>query len=452
MRHETHKWNAVKVAVEIVTAGAGQTGKLPTVAIQDLKSGDWLQAGGGSWGAGYATNNMSPNDATNLPGLYSFDLNTPRIFEKADGESSYEGFIAKIEEATTSLLEYVKIEIDWDPKSPYHSIGGNPGRTVDSILEAFYRIGLTAGDVETQVGIDALAATDLSVGKFYQNILVPGDSSKYVDRFAVLHDLDGGAENEATWPVRIGGIANDGGGNFITLLNADGTTFNNGFSGTGTRLFITQQELPVRVHVIETDVITAAALATSASEDIADKVWDEDIIIAHNGVDEAGGILGSLKGHTAASTAFAVWEQTLAAHTTGGTFGGELTPASLAAAVWLEVIAPHVAAGTAAEALSAAGGGLTADAIADAVWDEALVDHVNPGSIGKQLILGAGLNQLNHRIKNPSYDTEGRLLGCELHVYKDSTDAGLGTGELVSITVTATYDLDGNLDTFLAQE
>jgi hypothetical protein len=384
---------------------------------------------------------MTPVDAVNLPGLYEFDLPEARVSERF-GSGDRAGFFMKITEPTTSLVEYVKVDVQFGGIDPMAT------GTFEDALSAIFRFLISTED-DALIGYTGGAGS--TGAKFYSPQPGLAASSQYVDRLAVLHDSTSG-NGEITSVVRIGGIANDGNDYFI-LQNPDGTAYTGtALSAPGEKLYVGNSFLTSRVSAIETGVITAASLATSASEDIADKVWDEDIIAAHNGVDEAGGILGSLKGHTAAATAFAVWEQTLAAHTTGGTFGGEITPASLAAAVWLEVIAPHVAAGTAAEALSAAGGGLTAAAVADAVWDEALVDHVNPGSIGKQLILGAGLNQLNHRIKNPSYDLEGRLLGCELHVYKDSTDAGLGSGELVSITVTATYDLDGNLDTFLAQE
>ena len=58
MRHETQRWDKITAYAEIVIAGAGQTGKSPTVAIKRLSDNQWLASGGGSWAAGFATNTM----------------------------------------------------------------------------------------------------------------------------------------------------------------------------------------------------------------------------------------------------------------------------------------------------------------------------------------------------------------------------------------------------------
>jgi hypothetical protein len=70
MRQETQHFDQVKASIEVVTAGTGQTGLSPTVAIQRISDGQWLANGGGSWAAGFATNPLVETDINNLPGHY----------------------------------------------------------------------------------------------------------------------------------------------------------------------------------------------------------------------------------------------------------------------------------------------------------------------------------------------------------------------------------------------
>lgn len=67
-------WNRIRVSLEVVAAGVGQTGLTPTVAIQRLSDGYWLASGGASWAVGVATNPMVEVSAGNLPGLYEYAI------------------------------------------------------------------------------------------------------------------------------------------------------------------------------------------------------------------------------------------------------------------------------------------------------------------------------------------------------------------------------------------
>lgn len=273
MRHETQPYDKVRATLEIVSAGQGQTGLTPTVAIRRLSDNQWLQAGGGSWGAGFATNNMVEPDATNLPGLYQYAIPGGQL--SVVGGAS--GYMMRILEANTGLLE--------------------------------------------------------------------------------------------------------------TLL----------------------------VHALpDISSITASA--------IADAVWTEQLT-DHNGV--AGSVAEALS---------------------------QATPGGIADAVWDEAAADHNTAGTMGELLNNAGGGASPAAIADAVWNELLNDHLTAGSTGRAVAIIQGLVQGNHRIRNPTYDPNGRLLTCQLVVYPTSADALNETNPIATMNVTSTYNGAGNLESLLSRE
>lgn len=84
-------------------------------------------------------------------------------------------------------------------------------------------------------------------------------------------------------------------------------------------------------------------------------------------------------------------------------------------------------------------------------WDEAVSDHVSLGSAGLMLQAVHGLVQGNHRLKNPTYDSEGRMLTAELAVYPTSSDALADTSALVTYNVTCTYNAFGDLTSLLSR-
>ena len=452
MRHETQRYDSVKATVEINVAGVGQTGLTPTVAVQDISTGNWLQSGGGSWDGAFATNNMTAVDGTNLPGLYEYDLPTDRVSELFGSTGGHEGFFIKIVETVNTLLEYVKVDIEFSPVAePYITTN----MTKASLDEALLR-GLL--DVTGKVPSFTAAAAS-GTGKFYLGGTgFTGLSARYVDRRAVLQDATDGSNPDFSDTVRIGGIFNDGGGDYFLLQNQDGTTYTGTFLSPGSILFILMENLTTRVGDIEDDVITSAVLADSAVDEIVDAVWDEDIVNFHGDADSSGLLLRTTSNLPSKfDISDQVWVEILADHSgvAGSTAKAlsEITATAIADQVWEEPLGDHSGtAGSTAEALAAAGAAPSPADVADAVWDEALAGHHTNGTAGRALAITKGLVQGHHRIKDPTYDPDGRLLTAKLMVYPTAADATADTNEDFTFNVTCTYDGDGNLASLLSTE
>ena len=198
------------------------------------------------------------------------------------------------------------------------------------------------------------------------------------------------------------------------------------------------------VGAMAADTVTASALAADAAAEIADAVWDEDIVAAHGTADTAGLTLSEITkraatlgtavldgsvvgqilddgtatydrttdslqaiadsgggGPTASQIADAVWDEDIvAAHGTGDTAGlivSQLTSRAVTFNTAVDdtsILGQMADDGTASfdrttDSLQAiadsGGGGPTAAQIADAVWDEASADHVTAGSTGAAL-------------------------------------------------------------------
>lgn len=106
MRHESQLWNKVRLTLEVVDLGVGQTGKTVNAYLYRISDGQWLQSGG-TWGASASALTLTAVDGTNLPGLYSLAV--------ASGDLDYDagraGYLFKIYESTYSILEYGEITI-----------------------------------------------------------------------------------------------------------------------------------------------------------------------------------------------------------------------------------------------------------------------------------------------------------------------------------------------------
>lgn len=102
MRQETQPWNSIRIACEIIDEGVGQTGLTVTATLRRSSDGQYLQSGGG-WGASPSNLSLTQPSAANQPGLYRYVVD-PADLDPSDGQ-----YVAKITEATYSLLEYVHI-------------------------------------------------------------------------------------------------------------------------------------------------------------------------------------------------------------------------------------------------------------------------------------------------------------------------------------------------------
>lgn len=104
MRHETQVWNQVRLTLEIVDLGVGQTGKTVNALLKRISDGKWLQSGG-TWGASPSTLTLTAADAVNLPGLYAFAVTTSDL----DYDAGLAGYTFKVTETTYTILEYGRI-------------------------------------------------------------------------------------------------------------------------------------------------------------------------------------------------------------------------------------------------------------------------------------------------------------------------------------------------------
>lgn len=107
MRHEIQPWDRVRAQLEVIVAGAGQTGLTPLCAIQRKIDGYWLANGGGSWAAGFAVNTMTAVNAVTQPGLYEYAVPTGQLTYVQGAE----GYRIVIAETTQPLLEYVSVDV-----------------------------------------------------------------------------------------------------------------------------------------------------------------------------------------------------------------------------------------------------------------------------------------------------------------------------------------------------
>jgi hypothetical protein len=136
------------------------------------------------------------------------------------------------------------------------------------------------------------------------------------------------------------------------------------FPGARIDAAITTRAVPGDAMDLVTDALDASSLANSGSEKIADQVWDEPIA-AHTSAGSTG--------------------QELSSKTEGGeamtlTVGER---AAIADGVWDEPLAGHLGPGSTGEALSDAGATADPSLIADAVWDEPLAGHAVAGTAGE---------------------------------------------------------------------
>jgi hypothetical protein len=222
-------------------------------------------------------------------------------------------------------------------------------------------------------------------------------------------------------------------------------------------LYVGNAFIVSRVSEFETDAIDSTALDATAVAEIADGVWDE-LLTGHLGADKAGQRLTDASNKPdAGAIADQVWDEAQADHVTSGSTGesldlaGNLALADIADAVWDEPIAGHLGVGSTGEALDGATAP-TASVVADAVWDEPRAGHIAAGSFGLLSQITAGMVQANHRIKNPTYDLDGRMLTADLVVYANGATADADGSPLGTFNVTMTYDGDGNLATLLSSE
>ena len=111
MRHESQHHDNIVVEFEVVIAGAPVPGLAPTCLIRRNSDGQFYQAPG--WGAGPVAIPMPEPDPANFPGQYAFTLN-PVDLDFATGAA---GYMVKIVEGATPIVEHLRIDVEWSPSS-----------------------------------------------------------------------------------------------------------------------------------------------------------------------------------------------------------------------------------------------------------------------------------------------------------------------------------------------
>ncbi len=319
MRQESQHFDKIRATLEIIVDGTGKTGLSPTVAIKRISDGFWLQAGGASFGAGFASNTMTAVDASNLPGLYQYAPSSGALAYT----SGKDGYYMYASEGTTATAEFSHI-------TPYVSVD----------------TGVT---------------------------LTTGAESQLVD--AVWNEARSGHTTSGTF----------GEGVKVQTVNSSAIT-SSSFAANS-----------ITASAIAANAIGASELATDAISEIVDAVWDE-------------------------------------------------------------TLSTHLSSGSTGEALNDAGQGFASlnptdiQNIADAVWDESAAGHTDSNTFGLIMQISAGLSHRNFRIKNPAYDSAGRLTTCTMVIYPSGTDTVNDTNSIASINVTTTYGNDGNMSGFIASE
>lgn len=244
---------------------------------------------------------------------------------------------------------------------------------VDEIVDQVWReqisdhSGVAGSTAETLANVAAPPSAGVIADAVWDEILAghtvagsAGDVLARVDVDVSTRATPGAAMDLVTNAVDAAALAADAVAEIQAAILSDATPF----PGARIDAAITTRAVPGDAMDLVTDALDASSLANSGSEKIADQVWDEPI----------------------------------AAHTSGGSTGEELSNkteggeamaltvgerAVLTDAIWDEPLAGHLTPGTTGKALDDAGVPADPSIIADAVWDEPLAGHTTPGTAGE---------------------------------------------------------------------
>lgn len=240
-----------------------------------------------------------------------------------------------------------------------------------------------------------LLASGIASGDFTVTVRNPGDSVT----MAAPTVTEVGATGLYRFDILAAFSTTNGVGQYGVHVEVDSTSpRSRGVITDAIDFFVNDVDDDVQVGGINTNVITAAAIATdaigsdelaaTAIAEIADGVWDEDIVAAHGAADAAGLLLRVLgdaisdRANNATLNALLGVADSAGSDLEGNVRGADDRDLSeLAGAGWV--------AGTDTleeirDAITTAG---TPATIADAVWDEARAGHVGAGSFGEGVLV-----------------------------------------------------------------
>lgn len=426
MRFASQPWEVLYARLEIIVAGLGQVGLAPTVAIQRLADNQWLAAGGGAWGAGFAVNNLVEVDAANQPGLYEYAPPLARL-DMALGSNGYR---MKYVEATTPVLEYEYVLI----------------RPEFSGISA---VGLATAGSNTSATFGVWAP---ATANFFNDMLV-----------AIVSGTGRGQTRRITAysGARVATIAPNWGTNpdatSVCAVHAGGAADVRGWNGSAPNALVAGR--------VDADV---GNIQPGARDAIADQVWDE-ILSGHAG---AGSTAAALTGLFGVLYPGAVLATGTVASTTGTTTTldvGSAATASYYIGARLVIIggtglgqeriltdysagrvATHAAWATnptGASKYAILGARVeagTAAAIADAVWDESSSGHVLVGSFGDGARRTLGLRQSNNRVIYDTWNANGDPSHGLVYIYDSKADLEADVSPW--LLATGKYEFDATYD------
>lgn len=94
--------DTVRLYLDIVSAGAGVVGQVPTFAIQRVLDGSWFQASDGTWQPTIVANAATQTNSSSLPGRYHLDFD--QSLDVLKGSTEY--IVKKANGGSPTLLEY----------------------------------------------------------------------------------------------------------------------------------------------------------------------------------------------------------------------------------------------------------------------------------------------------------------------------------------------------------
>tara|TARA_R110002126_G_scaffold50022_3_gene137860 strand:+ start:512 stop:1570 length:1059 start_codon:yes stop_codon:yes gene_type:complete len=257
----------------IITAGAGQTGKTVNCVIRRRNDGLFYD-NAGAFGAGVTVIAMTEEDSTNLAGLYTYQADLTETL--AELNLNADGFDVKIEETTTSYLDYVLMQ----PRSvPYDLLNwrwgdqwfgtnyptGETTKTLAGWLWTLMQANLHVGDYTTPLPM-FVTATPGTTTKFYMAVSGPvtADSAQYAGSVAVFYDVS----TDIQYPCRIVAIANDG-ADYFSLTQLDGTALAAAPASGDFLIALARNEAPTSADVVD-GIFEASMAAYSTSGSFGD--------------------------------------------------------------------------------------------------------------------------------------------------------------------------------------
>jgi hypothetical protein len=445
------KAGSTDVSLPVEIRSSSDSTALTGLSNTDITAYYWRQGGTatsvtdsalGSVNAAHTDGGFIEVDATNMPGIYRFDIPDAAVATGAD-------WVVITLEATGGFAESFMLNLTTNVVQTGDAFGrlGSPAgasvsadiATVDTVADAVKAV---TDNLPDSGALSSLPSADKLLA--YVQLLARSDAAIATDRSAELAEINAnegtGAgdydqetdSQEAIDTTLASGTSGldalkalidaiqadldngtDGLGALLSAINVNGGALGTLQTQVGDVLTDTGTTLPATLTTIEGKVDTVDTVADGIQADLSNATDGlgalktvVDAILTHTGttlpsqissvqgdvatVDTVVDAIKAVTDNLPDSGALSDLAEILT--DTGTTIPALLaalndpTVAAIADAVWTEALADHSGtAGSTAEGLDNAGGGLTVAAIADGVWDEAQSGHTTAGTFGRFL-------------------------------------------------------------------